>query len=268
MRIKMCGKLGSLLKTILSMMIMFFLTAEVFADVKLRTEADVAAYSDKITGFNFIKGIKKEFKREVITDDNTPFLHKQIKGRNVWVAEYKDFKLELKSVLKDDKYKRNFKVYIDPNDGTLLKITSKFEGFDPNFPKAPSAATVERLSKGVSYSFPKEPPKISFLDALDAAQTGMPSNPLEAKEIEGLYVWYSNPLFQARRVWIILTRGQPSYPMIGFGPDIPNRSEPNLLEERKKREGKEEWFRVFIDADTGNAIFGDNALRPEEPEKK
>lgn len=236
------------------------LVSNVFAEVKLKTEAQVAAYADSITGFNNIKGIAKSFKQVVITDDNTPFLHKQINGRNVWVAEYKNFKLELKSVPNGDKYKRNFKIYIDANDGTLLKITSKFDVFDPNLPKEPNAVIAERQLKGESYiGFPKEPPKINFLDALDDAQMG---SPLQAKEIDALYVWYSDKYHQPMRVWIISTRGQPP---------IPIRGDPISKEEVKEMENNlkssKGYFRVFIDADTGKALFGDNILRPEDPNK-
>lgn len=247
------------LTKILFILIIMNLTVNTFGDVKLRTEEEVAAYVDSITGFGRIKGIKKTFKQVVVTDDNTPFLHKQINGRkNVWLAEYRDFKLEIFTVPTEDKYTRNFKIYIDANDGTLLKITSKFEGYDPNLPKEPNAATAERQVKGESYEFPKEPPKISFINALGSAQIGTFSSPLQAKEVDGLYVLYFNPRYQNRRVWIISTRGQPPGPIMGGGRYL-------SMEEIRKIQSQESYFRTFIDADTGKPLWSDNAIRPEEP---
>ena len=252
-------KYKMIFKFAISIFLIFYLMENCLAEIKLKTEAEVSVYADSITGFKNIKGITKSFKRVDINDDNTPFLHKQINGKNVWVGEYKNFNLELYSTSRKDKYNRNFKVYIDANDGTLLKITSKYEGHDPNLLPEPNAATAERQLKDANYiGFPKEPPKVSFLDALGVADTTH-SDPLNAKEIDALYIWYSDTFHQPMRVWIISTRGQTPIQIRGIV-GIPDKA----LDELSKRNN---FFRVFIDADTGKALFGDNIIRPEYPEK-
>ncbi len=260
MRTKMCGKSSGLLKTIILVSSPLYLMIGCSSGIELKTETEIAAYADSITGFQNIKGITKTLSKVVITDDNTPFLHTQINGKKVWLAEYKNFRLPLSSRI-EDKYIRNFKVYIDPKTRTILKITSKYDGYDPNLPQEPNAAVAERQIKDESYSFPKEPPKINFLDALNAAQSPF-SSPLEAKEIDGLYVWYSSPRFQKRCVWIISTWGVPSYPW--GGPPGPKGSEPNLSEQRRRMGSGESYYRTFIDAVTGKTLFIDNAIRPEK----
>lgn len=254
---KMCGKFDTLFKTILLIMIMFFLTGDCFAEVKLRTEAEAAAYADSITGFGNIKGITKTFKRVVVTDDNTPFLHKQIKGRNVWLAEYKDFKLEIFTISTEDPYNRNFKIYIDADDGTLLKITSKYEGYDPNIFPEPNAVSAEKQLTNVGrekyVGFPKEPPKVNFLKALYASFGG----PYSAKEIDAIYVWDSRMGNEPRRVWVITLRGLPpqEFPQPYLSSGIPKQ--PPVWQRNHMRD--------VIDADTGKALFSSNGPHPEDP---
>jgi hypothetical protein len=249
-------KMRKNLNKILLIIIMTGLVSNVFAEVKLRTEADVAAYADSITGFKDINGITKSFKRVTITDDNTPFLQKQINGRNVWVAEYKDFKLELKSDPSEDKYKRNFKVYIDPNDGKILKITSKYDGFDPNLFPEPNVASAERQLQYENYiGFPNEPSKISFIDAIAAVIIG---NPFEAKEIDALYTWYSTVGKEPRRVWVITLRGLP--PTDVHNPtSFKNFVQPPVWQRNHTRN--------IIDADTGNCSYSLITPHPEDPNK-
>lgn len=237
-------------------MMMSCLTTDIYADVKLKTEADVDAYADKITGFNFIKGIKKSFKRETIIDDNTPFLHKQINGRNAWVVEYKDFKLEPRTVPGEGKYKHNFKVYIDSNDGTILKITSKYEGYDPNLLPEPNALSAEQqLLSGtgeIYLGFPKGPPKVSLFDAMDVCV----GNPVQAKEIEALYVlWKSRVIQEPRDVWIITLRGI-SEPSLGPPPGFSGAPSEYTR------------MRTVVDANTGKWILASGFPSPEKINQK
>lgn len=241
--------------------IMLYRFENCLADVKFRTESEVAAYVDSITGFRNIKGITKTFKHVVINDDNTPFLHKQINGRkNVWVSEYKDFKLELKSSSNEDKYKRNFKVYVDSNDGTLLKITSKFEGFDQNLLPEPNAALAEKKIRNVSEVYlgiPKESPKINFLDALDAVIIG---NPFEAKEIDAIYTWNAKGGKEPRRVWVITLRGLPPQDFIlPYSPTYGIQEQPAVWQRNH--------IRNIVDADSGKCLFSSFAPQPEDPNK-
>ncbi len=263
-------KFGILLPGLLAVILVFSLSKGIYGETKFQTETEVAAYTDKITGFNFIKGIKTSFKQEDITDDNTPFLHKQINGKkNVWVIEIKNVSLISKSGnwVTEDKYKRNFKVYIDPNDGTLFKITSKYEGYDPNLLPEPNAISAEKqLSNSGNeryLGFPKEPPKISFLDAIDAVVYG---NPFLAKEIYGFYTWQSDMGKEPRRVWVIILRGLPPYeisppPSVGFGDNKQYKVFPTPVWQRNHT-------RNVIDADTGKCLFSTDYPYLENPNIK
>ena len=240
-------------------MIMFCLTADISAESKLKTEAEVSAYVDSITSFDNIKDITRSFKRVDVTDDNTPFLYKQINGKkDIWVQEIKNVRLKLKSTAPafKDKYNRTFKIFIDPNGGMLLKIMSKFEGYDPNLLPEPNAISAQKQlfnSTGELYlGFPKEPPKISFLDALNVCI----GSPMTAKEIDAIYVlWKSNVSPEPRKVWIITLRGI-SMPSSGGPPWI--RSKDNNIITR---------MRTVVDADTGKAIIASTIPIPEVPDK-
>ncbi len=187
------------------------------AKPNLNTEAEVTDYINKITDFNSIAGINYSFKRVDIIEDNTPFLHEKVKGRkNVWLVEMNNFNLKIKTEDPNfkDRYNRNFAILIDPYNGELLRISSKYDGNDPNVGKARKAEKVEKeFQDNIKYlGFPDTLPNNSFIDALNIVHKfgiGMPYN---AKEIDAQYVWYSDEFRtngEPQRVWIIDLRGIP-----------------------------------------------------------
>ena len=196
--------------------IIFNFAGYVYAKPKLDTQTEVMSFINKIIDFNSIEGINYSFKRVDIIKDNTPFLHEKVKGRkNVWLVEMKNFHLKIKTPDPDfkDRYNRNFKILIDPNNGELLRISSKYDGNDPDVGTAPNAEKVEKEFPNRKYlGFPDTLPNISFIDALNIVQkfgVGMPYN---AKEIDAQYVWYSDEFRtkgEPQLVWIIDLRGIP-----------------------------------------------------------
>ncbi len=250
-------------KTILLIMIITYLTADIYAEVKLRTQAEVEAFVDSITGFKDINGITKSFKMVEIHDDNTPFLHTQINGRkNVWVAEYKNFHLELKSMPGADTYNRDFKIYIDANDGTLLKITSKYEEYDPNIVPEPNASHAEKDIKSVAdeyLGFPKEPPKTNFLEAFNDLRVTPYGFVFQAKEIYALYIWFSTMGREPRRAWAFSFRGMP--PTVYSPPFELAQSyvQPPVW-------GRN-YIRVVVDDETGKSMSISNVPLREDPNK-
>ncbi|MBN1975184.1 MAG: hypothetical protein JW787_16190 [Sedimentisphaerales bacterium] len=184
------------------------------AKPNLDTQAEVSEYINILTGFDNLEGTDKTYKMIDVTDDNTPFLHERIKGKkNVWLVEVKNVRLKLKSAIPShkDRYTRKFDILVDPNTGNLLKITSKYEGYDPDMLPEPNAINAENQLKkfGEMYlDFPNVPPKISFLDALNVVHQGL-GDPYLAKEINGLYVIDLRFNMTARPVWIITLRGLP-----------------------------------------------------------
>jgi len=228
---------------------------------------NVDAYVDKLTGFGTLEQISKSFSRFDVNDDNTPFLHRQIKGKkNVWRIEIKNVRLKLKSVWPryKDKYLRNFEVLVDPNTGHLLRFRSKFDGYDPNMLPEPSAEVAEAQIRGAGYEiyhgFPSEPPKISFLEALDAIKAKGLTSPLLAKEIYALYVMESKMKSQPRPVWAITLRGIPPLHFITVPPGVsPDKLPPIWLRNR---------FRFVVNAVTGKVLFANTWPQPINPEKK
>lgn len=228
---------------------------------------NVEAYADKMTGFGTLEQIRKSFGRFDVNDDNTPFLHRQINGKkNVWRIEIKNVRLKLKSVWPryKDNYLRNFEVLVDPNTGHLLRIRSKFDGYDPNMLPEPPAEWAEARIRGAGYEiyhgFPAEPPKISFLEALDAIMTKGVTSPLLAKEIYASYVMESEMKSQPRPVWAITLRGIPPLQTITVPPGVSKDKLPPIWQRNH--------IRFVVNAVTGKVLFANTSPQPMDPEQK
>jgi len=229
----------------------------------LNKHYNVDAYVDKLTGFGTFEGITKSFERVDVNDDNTPFLYRQIKGKkNVWRIEIKNVRLKLKSVWPryKDKYLRNFEVLVDPNTGHLLRIRSKFDGYDPNMLPEPTAEWAEARLRGAGYEIyhglPDEPPEISFIQALNA----IGGHPLLAKEIYALYVMESKMKSQPRPVWAITLRGIPPLHFITVPPGVSQDKLPPIWQRNH--------FRYVVNAVTGKVLFATTTPQPMDPEQK
>ena len=222
------------------------------AKPNLNTQAEVSEYINKLTGFNTLKGIQETYKQIDVNEDNTPFLREKIEGKNnVWLVEINNVKLKLKSAVPgfNDRYTRNFNVLLDPNTGNLLKITSKYEGYDPNMRPEPNAidAEIQLSRQNEKYlDFPDMLPNINFLDAIDAVGAKGIGSPFLAKEIYGLYIMHSIDNSEARPVWIITLRGlPPRVRHIPFG----------LSEEALPPAWTRTFIRNVIDAQNGDVLF-------------
>jgi len=218
-----------------------------------------------LTGFGELEGISKTFERVDITDDNTPFLHTQINGKKaVWSVKIDNVRLKLKSAPPGfkDKYVRKFQVFVDPNTGHLLKITSTFDGNDPDMLPEPPAAVAETRMKNSSnemyHGFPAEAPKITFLGALDVIVSSAPS-PFVAKEIYAVYVVQSRRGLRPRPVWAITLRGIPG--IIPTGP-------PGLKKEHWSPVWQRNHIRVVVDASKGKMLFATSVPQPVAPKEK
>ena len=238
----------------------------------LSKQNEVEAYVGALTGFDRLEGVTKSLKRVDINDVNTPFLHREISSRkNVWRVEMKNVRLKLKGAEPQfkDKYVRTFAVFVDPNTGHLLKITSKFDGHDPNMlPEPPAEVAEQQITTflGESYlGFPNEPPKVNFLDALGA---GLAGNPLLAKEIEALYVMHSRKGLEffgitpePRPRWVITLRGLP--------PREGTRVHAQGLEAATEEPAwGQNHSRNIVDAATGKCLMGSNIPQPLPPADK
>lgn len=153
----------------------------------------------------------------VLHDDRTPFL--SINGRDLWETTV-EVRLEMKFVndstgesrIRSDDIYREFKVYVDPRTGQVIKAVSGEHLMYPNKPPLPSADTAEwvmRHRKETYHGFPTEPPLIDLVEAMKNQLT----DSFTAKEIHVLYLMWSKRQNDPRPVWMIDLRGiDPPWP--------------------------------------------------------
>lgn len=226
----------------------------------LRTPERAISAFREISGLSDAARPKMTSKLVTLSDDDTPFLHDQIVGRPIWQLVIVDWKLELKSAAADaeDACARTFDIFLDPRDGRLLKILSRWpKGVPPIAPQPPAdSAEVQMNSAGLEkyHGFPKEKPRVSFLEALDVVyKDGGLGNPLVAstKQIRAHYVVRSAMGREPKAVWAITLRGFPpfeaSYP--GVPVDARNHA------------------RHIVDAKTGEWICAGTSPQPVETVK-
>ena len=235
----------------------------------LTSESDVGAYVDGLTGFSKLPGITKSFEKVDVNDDNTPFLHKQINGRKgVWRVRIGNVRLKLRSGVPGfkDRYVRNFELLIDPNTGDLLRITSRFDGNDPNMLPEPPAAYAEKQflsGEEVYHGFPAQAPKINFLEALNSVGSNGIGSPFLAKEIYAVYVMHSEKGRPHRAVWAITLRGIPYRPLTGKPLSLIDVPDEQVVPVWKRNK-----MRNIVDATTGKVLFATSSPSPMPPGNK
>ena len=133
-----------------------------------------------------------------VVDSTTPYISSIIDGSRILRVEFDSVVLKLRKF--NDTGRLNFIVFIDPEPGELIKITSKKDEFNLGDWKISSAKEQEKILGSEKYcGIPKVDPKISFIEALDS----IIKNPLKAFYIEGLYVLHSSSDETPRPVWNI-----------------------------------------------------------------
>ena len=187
----------------------------------LKTEDQAVSAALATTGFSRLTHYSvpatKAAELVVLDDDQTPFLHGQINGRQLWHVEVQ-VKLELKvedrtgaTHQEYDTTSRKFDIYLDPRTGNIIKLVSGAEAVYEHKPPLPSTDTAERdLSwhRTFYHDLPAEPPGIDFLEALRSTV----GHPFLAREIHASYLTYSRRDSDPRPVWIIDLRGIPPLP--------------------------------------------------------
>lgn len=225
---------------------------------RLKTKEDAADAALTYTGFSGLKQYSLDsstVQLVVLEDDQTPWLHSQINGKQLWQVGV-DVNLELlvenragDTLRRFDQNSRKFMVYLNPETGQIIKMSSE-PGYDyPHKPTKPSAEYAEdqlrRVKLGGSsefyHGFPDMPPKVSFVEALRSVL----NDPFSAHEIHALYVMHSRRGDTPRPVWIIDLRGLDPAPMTMGGP---GRTAVVPVEERNHR-------RNGVDAMTGAHLF-------------
>lgn len=177
-------------------------------------------------------------------DDETPFLSGKYDGKQVWRVRFDSVYLRFEgcdsAVIENNP--KNFDVFIDPETGKLLKVESRFSGYDPDMvPELKAEDAEEKLRRHgeIYYAPPNSFPRVTLMEALEAAV--FVSQPL-AKEIIAIYVMHSRGGKPPKPVWCITARGFPPIPSFSrYGEDI-----PEYLLNR---------MRTVIDATTGAHLF-------------
>jgi len=204
------------------------------------TQLNLISKSNKITSLK-------------LTGDNTPFLSERLNGRVVWRVEFSQCTLKLKSALPSvpDRYplKRTFMATMYESGGCFIKIATEFAGDTSDLGKQPSAKAAEDQLRRMDEWYtdiPSQPPKLSFLQAVDAVQSGGIGCPNLAKEIDGQYVMDTENGEKPRPVWIITLRGIPP---------MPGSIDPLNPREKTVPIRFQNHIRNVIDASTGKCIY-------------
>jgi hypothetical protein len=180
----------------------------------LKTRVGAVDAALRLTGFSSLKGYSLDssaVQLVILDDDQTPWLHNQINGKQLWQVQI-DVNLELlvenqagDTLRRFDQNIREFNVYLDPEIGVVIKMSSD-PGEYPHRPFNPPADVAEwvlRYQKEIFHGFPNEPPGIDFLEALRSVV----GDPFSAKEIHVLYILWSKNNSEPRPVWSIDLRG-------------------------------------------------------------
>lgn len=181
----------------------------------LQREEQVFPEARKHLGISETADLRPSPGLETLADENTPFLKDEMINRPIWYVVLPDWELHLKSAElgAKDAYTRTFDVFIDPVNGRMLKIISRWPDGVPPIAPMPGAAFAERSTQRSGeqkyLGFPHEAPSVTFVDALDVVFTQGVGNPLRAKQILGQYVLYSRTGGPPRRVWAITLWGIP-----------------------------------------------------------
>lgn len=195
---------------------------------KLMTAEQAVKRVYEYTGFDELKDMSAEkagsaCRRITIIEDDTPFLYKEVIGRDVWEVRLDDIKLTMADWDENLQRSHNGKdliALVDIETGVLYRVYSSLEYEDPDLapePPAESATVWQTLSRKVYTGFPQEPPAVSLREALNAA---CGSNPLEAKEIIAVCVLFSHQGAEPVPVWAITGRGIPASELAG-DEDVP-----------------------------------------------
>lgn len=185
----------------------------------LPRQEDAIAGAERYLGLTKAKPNERMFAQLVILeDDDTPYLRDQVVGRPLWHIVVKDVDLcsrlaplpaEKSKLCQPGEQMTTFDVVVDPVDGRLLKILTRWPDHVPHVLRMPPAADAERQLAGSRgegeryHAFPAETPAVSFFEALRTVVVDGVGNVFAAKQIVGSYVVWSKGGEDPEPVWAI-----------------------------------------------------------------
>ena len=203
----------------------------------------------------------------VVQNDKTPFLADKINGKSVFRVQIDGVQLPVARRRGPPRHNRHisrFDVLIDPESGTVLKISSPWPQGVTKIAPQPPAKEAERQLKNVGESydgFPAKAPKIDFAQALAAVHINGLGSVAGSKQIIAHYVLHSKLQHKRRPVWIIELRGFPP-----FAPKGPGRR-PGAAADYGISPDARNHMRHGVDAETGKVLFANTAPQPVAPRK-
>lgn len=188
--------------------------------------------------------------------DRIPFLTQQIASIGpVWQVEWRNVRLTLPSAGSGvtDQYSRTVVIRLAQANGQLLGATLRASGERPAgvrpIPEGEQAQQQLQQASERYEGFPPAPPRQSLLRALDAVLTRGIGNPLQASEIQVLYVMHGFRDRPPIPAWVITLNGIPPIPHKGpRGAQVPVWQRNHI--------------RNVVDANTGAALFATTIPQP------
>ncbi len=219
----------------------------------LSNEADAVSAASKLTQLLGLSHATSIARKITVADDNTPFLARDLNGRQAWKVEAAGVSLRFVAHNQSafDQMKRTFYITLDAGSGQLISITSSAAQLAVTVKPGPSAASAEsqiRAMDKLYLGLPDVEPQVTFLEALNTVFASGAANPLLAQNISGSYVIDSKKGLP-RRVWVISLRGLPPFAPYGRNPgSVP--------------EWQRDHLRVVVDAESNVLLFATTVPQP------
>lgn len=226
-------------------------------DWKVRDDGEALAQARQILGLAEKAPPRLSAALVTLAEDNTPFLNEKLVGRPIWHVVAVGWRLELPSAPEgaQDRLRRTFDVFLDPKDGALLKLASRWpEGVPTIAPEPPATFAEEQMKRaGLEkyHGFLKSGPRVDFVRALDVVYKEGVGDPLAAKQIVAHCVMRSAMGQKPRAVWAITLRGIP--PLKTAYPGVPIDARNHI--------------RNIVDAKTGKWLSAGTSPQPQTAEE-
>jgi hypothetical protein len=190
--------------------------------------------------------------------ERTPFIAQQIVGLGpVWQVAWQGIRLSLPSAAgAADQHTRNVIVRIAQGTGQFLGGILRAEGdLPPGVRPTPEGEEAQQQLRQLGESYeglPRMPPRQSLMQALDAILSRGVGNPLQAREIQVLYVLHTQRGRAPIPAWVITLNGIPP---------IPHKGPPGARVPVWQRN----HIRNVVDANTGTPLFATTVPQPTTP---
>lgn len=181
---------------------------------RLPDQAAAVARAEAFLGTADSTEMEARASQVTLIEENTPHLNQSVVGRPMWRATINNWTVKpLKpcSPTIRDRYMRTVDVLLDPANGKLVSVRTRWPEEEPPIAPEPSAewaAREMRSNREVYHGFPREQPPISFSEAVRVVQESG-GNPLVAKQIVGRWIMWSWQGSAPKPMWIITLRGIP-----------------------------------------------------------